>query len=289
MEAAAVIVVRLLGLLAVAYVAIVVLMYLGQSRLLHLPYLPGRALVATPEHIGLPYQDIRFAAEDAVALHGWFVPAANARATLLFFHGNAGNISHRLDSLRIFHDLGLSTFIFDYRGYGQSDGRPSEAGLYADARAAWAHLTEDRGVDPTHIIAFGRSLGGAVAACLARERPLGALILESTFTSVPDLGAELYPWLPVRRLARLNYDARACVAGVEVPVLVVHSPDDEIIPFRHGEALAAAAGSGRGPGADLLEISGDHNTGFLRSGERYRRGLERFLAGLDAAAANAPR
>jgi uncharacterized protein len=283
METALVIVVRLLGLLAVAYLGIVVLMYLGQSRLLHLPYLPGRTLTATPEQIGLAYEDVRFAAEDGVALHGWFVPAPDARATLLFFHGNAGNISHRLDSLRIFHDLGLATFIFDYRGYGQSHGRPSEAGLYADARAAWAHLTEDRGVDPARIIAFGRSLGAAVAACLARERRVGALILESTFTSAPDLGAELYPWLPVRTLARLNYDTRACVRDVEAPVLVVHSPEDEIIPFRHGEALAAAAG------ADLLRIGGDHNTGFLRSREGYRRGLERFIAALDAAAANAPR
>lgn len=263
---------RLIGLLGLGYLAIVALMYLGQSRLLHLPDVPGRTLVATPEHIGLAYENVVFTADDGIALHGWFVPAADARATLLFFHGNAGNISHRLDSLRIFHELGLATFIFDYRGYGQSHGRPSEAGLYTDAHAAWTHLTEDRGVDPQHIIAFGRSLGGAVAACLARERPLGALILESTFTSVPDLGAELYPWLPVRRLARLNYDAHGCVRDVEAPVLVVHSPEDEIVPFRHGEALARAAGG------DLLRIGGDHNTGFLRSGELYRNELARFIA-----------
>ncbi len=268
-------VLRVVGLLAGTYLLLVVLMYLGQSRLLHLPNLPGRTLVATPERMGLDYEDVAFEAEDGVTLHGWFLPAQAERGTLLFFHGNAGNISHRLDSLRIFHDLDYSVFIIDYRGYGRSEGRPSEEGLYADARAAWDYLVSERGIDPERIVAFGRSLGAAVAACLARERRLGGLILESGFTSVPDLGADLYPWLPVRWLARLEYDARACVAEVDVPVLVVHSPDDEIIPFHHGEALAEAAG------AELLRIRGDHNTGFLRSGDLYRRGLDRFLATLD--------
>jgi uncharacterized protein len=268
-------VLRVLGLLCVGYLALAALMFFSQSRLVHLPHVPGRALVATPAQIGLAYEEVHFHAEDGVALHGWFVPAEDARATVLFLHGNAGNISHRLDSLRIFHELGLATFIFDYRGYGRSEGRPSESGLRADARAAWAHLSEDRRIEPARIVAFGRSLGGAVAACLAAERPLGAVILESGFTSVPDLGAELYPWLPVRWLARLRYDTRACIAEVNVPVLVVHSPDDDIIPFRHGEALAAAAG------AELLRIRGDHNTGFLRSAEAYRGGLDRFLESLD--------
>jgi uncharacterized protein len=268
---------RVLGLLCVGYVGLAALMFFSQSRLVHLPGVPGRTLVATPAQIGLAYEDVSFNTEDGVTLHGWFVPAEDARATLLFFHGNAGNISHRLDSLRIFHELGLATFIFDYRGYGRSEGRPSERGLRADARAAWAHLSEDRRIEPARIIAFGRSLGGAVAACLAAERPLGAVILESSFTSVPDLGAELYPWLPVRWLARLQYDTRACVAQVDVPVLIVHSPHDDIIPFRHGEALAAAAG------AELLRIRGDHNTGFLRSADIYRGGLGRFLSSLDPA------
>jgi uncharacterized protein len=141
----------------------------------------------------------------------------------------------------------------------------------------WAHLVEDRRIEPARIVAFGRSLGGAVAACLAAEQAVGALILESSFTSVPDLGAELYPWLPVRWLARLQYDTRACVAEVDVPVLIVHSPHDEIIPFHHGEALAAAAR------AELLRIRGDHNTGFLRSADIYRGGLDRFLSSLDPA------
>ena len=266
---------RVLGLLGAGYLGLAALIFFSQSWLVHLPHVPGRALVATPAQIGLAYEEVSFHAEDGVALHGWYVPADNARATLLFFHGNAGNISHRLDSLRIFHELGLASFIFDYRGYGRSEGRPSEHGLRADARAARAYLVEDRRIEPARIVVFGRSLGAAVAACLAAEQAVGALIVESGFTSVPDLGAEIYPWLPVRWLARLQYDTRACVADVDAPVLVVHSPDDEIVPFHHGEALAAAAR------AELLRIRGDHNTGFLRSAELYRHGLDRFLKSLD--------
>ncbi|MCC5886636.1 MAG: alpha/beta hydrolase [Gammaproteobacteria bacterium] len=257
-------------------------MFFGQSSLLHLPHVPGRALVATPERIGLDYEDVHFAAEDGIRLHGWFVPVPEAGRTLLFMHGNAGNISHRLESLRIFHRLGLNVFIFDYRGYGQSEGRPSEPGLHADALAALRYLEAERGVPPAEVVAFGRSLGGAVAACLAAREPLAGLILESTFISVPELAAELYPWLPVRLLARLQYDALGCLEeaagqreqGRRTPVLVVHSPDDDIVPFRHGQVLAAAARS------ELLELRGDHNRGFLLSGDVYTRGLAAFLAEL---------
>ncbi|MCC5871905.1 MAG: alpha/beta hydrolase [Gammaproteobacteria bacterium] len=277
-------VLRMLGLLAAGYAVVVALMFFGQSSLVHLPNVPSRTLVATPERIDLDYEGVNFAAADGTRLHGWYVPAPEADRTLLFLHGNAGNISHRLDSLRIFHDLGLNVFIIDYRGYGQSEGRPSEAGLHADALAALDYLEREHGVPTAEVVAFGRSLGGAVAACLATRKPLAALILESTFISVPELGSELYPWLPVRWLSRLEYDALACledVAGQEdvgrrVPTLIVHSREDDIVPFRHGQALAAAGG------AELLELRGDHNRGFLVSGEQYTRGLARFLSDLPA-------
>jgi len=275
-------VLRVLGLAALGYAVVVALMFFGQSSMLHLPNVPGRALMATPERIGLEYEDVNFQAADGTRLHGWYVPAAGAERTLLFLHGNAGNISHRLDSLRIFNDLGLNVFIIDYRGYGQSEGRPSEPGLHADALAALRYLEDERGVTPAEVVAFGRSLGGAVAACLAAKEPVAALILESTFISVPELAAELYPWLPVRQLARLQYNALACLeegaeqddGGRRIPTLVVHSPDDDIVPFRHGQVLAAAAG------AELLELRGDHNRGFLLAGDHYTQGLARFLAEL---------
>jgi len=240
---------------------------------LYLPGLPSREVVATPRSIGLKYDEVSFSAADGVQLHGWFVPAPEPRATLIFFHGNAGNISHRLDSLRIFHDLGLSVFIFDYRGYGSSEGRPSEAGTKQDALAAWRYVTETRSVQAQDTVLFGRSLGAAIAAWLATQHRPGALVVESVFTSVPDLAAELYWWLPARQLARFQYATRDYVAGVRCPVLVIHSRDDEIISFRHAEALYAAAHVPK----QLLPISGSHNDGFMQSSETYVRGLDRFL------------
>ncbi len=265
--------IRLLITVAVGYLLLVLLMYAMQSRLVHLPHIPGRALIATPQDIGLEYRSVQLRTADGVRLHGWWVPAENARGTVLFFHGNAGNISHRLDSLRIFNRLEVDVFIIDYRGYGNSDGRPSEQGLYRDAEAAYRYLVEERQIAPERVIAFGRSLGAAVAAWTAAHHELGGLILESAFISVPELGAELYPFLPVRTLSRLRYDTRAWLQRSDLPVLIVHSERDEIVPYRHGLALYQAAGeSGR-----LLTLQGDHNTGFLQAGAKYRDGLARYL------------
>lgn len=256
------------------YVALLLYAYLRQTSKMYRPELPSRALTGTPRDIGLTYEDVWPRAEDGVQLHGWYVPAAASRATVLYFHGNAGNISQRLDSIRIFHDLGLSVLIFDYRGYGRSDGRPSEPGMQRDALAVWRHLIEDRGVAPRRLVYLGRSLGAAMAAWLAARRPPAALIVESTFTSVPDLAADYYWWLPARRLARFEYCTRDYLAAARCPVLVAHSRDDEIIPFRHGQALFAAAPEPK----QLLQLRGSHEDNFLVSGEHYMRGLDAFLA-----------
>ena len=255
------------------YGALLLIVYLIQPSLLYFPNVPSREIVATPEQVGLDYQAISLHTDDGVTLDGWFVPAGRPRATLLFFHGNAGNMSHRLDSLRVFHDLGLSTLIFDYRGYGRSEGEPSEQGTYRDAEAAWRYLTSERGLAPQRIVLFGRSLGGAIAAYLASRRAPGALILESTFTSVPDLGAEIYPFLPVRWLSRFRYATSVYVAAASCPVLIVHSRDDEIVPFRHAQRLLTAAHEPK----RLLQIDGGHNDGFLVSGRSYREGLDTFV------------
>ncbi len=265
---------RLLLYAALGYLVLVAVMWAMQSRLIHLPHVPGQGLDTTPEAIGLEYESVNLTTEDEVDIHGWFVPAEADRGTVLFFHGNAGNISHRLESIEIFHDLGLNTFIIDYRGYGQSEGSPSEEGLYQDGEAAYRYLTEERSIAPEQIAVFGRSLGGAIAARTAAELPVGALIMESSFTSAPSLGAEVYPFLPVRWLARFEYPAEDFIQQVDVPVLVVHSREDDIIPYHHGEALHEAAGAE----AQLLTLQGDHNTGFMTSGESYRQGLDDFLS-----------
>jgi uncharacterized protein len=258
------------------YGVLVAFLWLRQESMLYLPNIPSRQLAATPASIGLDHEPVQIGTADGEELDAWYLPAVGERAVLLFFHGNAGNISHRLDSLRIFHRLGLSVLIIDYRGYGQSTGRPTEQGTYQDAQAAWRYLVETRGIPPQRIVLFGRSLGGAVATWLAAHESPRGLILESTFRSVPELAAELYWFLPVRRLARLEYPVERLLQSVEAPVLIVHSRDDEIIPFAHGVALHAAAGA-RGT---LLELEGGHNTAFLLSGERYVEGLEKFLAGV---------
>ncbi|MDX1593546.1 MAG: alpha/beta hydrolase [Gammaproteobacteria bacterium] len=245
-------------------------MYLVQDRLL---YFPVRELVADPGDAGLAYRETWLETADGVRLHAWYLPHPRPRGALLFLHGNAGNISHRLDSLAIFHRLGLATLILDYRGYGRSGGTPDEHGTYRDADAGWAHLVGTLGFARERIVIFGRSLGGTIAAHAAAEHAPAGLILESTPTSIADLGAELYPWLPVRRLARHVYPAAEAVSRYPGPVLVVHSPGDEIVPYRHAARLLDAVG----PRARHLAISGGHNDGFLVTGPAYVSGLDAFL------------
>ena len=264
---------KLLLFLAACYALFVVIVFLTQARMIFLPNLPGRALTNTPKDLDLAYEDVQIETTDRVALHGWFVPGAGERV-LLFFHGNAGNISHRLASIQQFHELGLSVFIIDYRGYGQSEGRITERGTYRDADAAWHYLTDSRGLNPRQIVVFGRSLGGPIAAWLATQQQPGALIVESAFSSVLDIGRELYPFLPIRWLSRFRYPTRDYVGQTSCPVLVVHSREDEIIPFHHGERIFAAAPQTK----QLLEIHGPHNGAHLGLAGPYVEGLRVFLA-----------
>ncbi|ADU64940.1 alpha/beta hydrolase [Desulfurispirillum indicum] len=266
--------VMLMLLAGIFYGLLVLGMYLLQARLL---FFPSSRLEATPGDIGLDYRDVRFQAADDTRLHGWFVPVPQARATVIFFHGNAGNISHRLQTIRVFHDLGLSVLIFDYRGYGLSEGTPDEKGLQLDAVAAWQAALAQPEVDAERIVFWGRSLGGSIAACgaLQAQRQGGApvaVVLESTFTSLPDLAAQLYPFLPARRLSRFHFDTRDAAAQLVSPLLVVHSRDDEVVPFSHGEELSAISG----PEAFVV-LRGGHNDGFLRDAQTYRQGVEAFL------------
>ena len=256
------------------YVLLGVMLFFMQERMVFLARLPGRQLEATPRDAGFDYADVNFETADGISLHGWYVYARNPRGTVLFLHGNAGNISHRLDSIAIFHELGLDTFIIDYRGYGQSEGKPSEEGTYRDAEAAWQYLVTERGKDPERIIMFGRSIGGGVAAWLATRHKAAALIVESSFTSAVDMAAHLYPFMPVRLISRLQYPVADYVARAECPVLIVHSRDDEIIPFAMGKALYEAAPAPKA----FIELAGDHNNGFLLSRDRYSKELAKFIA-----------
>ena len=264
-------VIWILVVITSVYVAFIALIYIVQPKYV---YYPERTLSADPSRIGLQFESVYFETTDGVRLSGWFVPCKSARGMVLFCHGNAGNISHRLESIEIFHRLGLNIFIFDYRGYGQSEGKPTEQGTYEDASAAWRYLTQQRQVNPNEIIVFGRSLGGAVASWLAQSHSPGALILESTFTSLPDIAASLYPYLPVRLLLRFKYNTAEYLGKVNCPVLIVHSRDDEIMPFNHGRRLFEMVSEPK----KFLEISGTHNEGFITSGKDYEKGLNMFIS-----------
>lgn len=266
------------GALAV-YAAVVGLMWFYQERLIYYPGM-GREIATTPAAYGLPYDDFTIATEDGEKLNVWWLPVASPRGAVLLFHGNAGNISHRIDYARMFRTLGYSTLLVDYRGYGKSSGTPSEAGTYRDADAAWRWLTQTRGIAPDDIVVFGESLGGGVASWVAARSTPRALVLASTFTSATDLGAELYWFLPVRLVSRLEYGTLARLADVRAPVLVIHSPADEIIPFSHGQRLYAAA---REPKA-FLELSGGHNQGFVFMRPEWVEALGAFLTSAEAAA-----
>lgn len=258
------------SILVSAYLGLMLFMYLFQSRLV---YFPSRRIDITPEHIGLKFEDLYFTAEDGTSLNAWYIPSPSSQATILFCHGNAGNISNRVESIEQFHRLGLNVFIFDYRGYGLSKGNPNEEGTYQDALAAWKYLIERKGLQPDEIIIFGRSLGGAVALWLATQTEPRGLIVESSFTSIPNLASKLYPFIPVRLLSRFHYNSEEIIEQIRVPVLVVHSRQDDIIPYGHGEILFARAGEPK----QFLEISGLHNDGYLISGDNYLRGLSAFI------------
>ena len=255
------------------YAGVAALIYFGQSSLLYYPNVAGRGLTATPQQIGLAFEDVELVTEDKLRLHGWFIPTDDARGTLLFFHGNAGNISHRLDSIAIFNRMRLDVFIFDYRGYGQSQGRVSETGTYRDAEAAWFYLTQKRGIDANRIVVFGRSLGSSIGAWLASHHRPAGLILESPFSSVPSMAQRLYPFLPVEWLATFSYDTRQYVSNITCPLLVVHSKSDEIIPYAEGRLVFDAAPADK----QFLEIRGGHNDGFLVTGRAYTDGLSSLI------------
>jgi fermentation-respiration switch protein FrsA (DUF1100 family) len=238
-------------------------------------YHPARELMVDPAVLGIPFEEIWLSVENQ-RLHAWFFPAPEQSSrrefALLHCHGNAGNIGDLLERAGLFHQAGLNLFLFDYRGYGKSAGKPSEAGTYADARAAFAWLRQ-RGFAASEIVLLGESLGGAIATELALGEPeLGGLILQSTFTSIIDIGSEIFPWLPVRWMARIRYATRDKLPRVKMPVLILHSRADDLVGFHHAERNFAAA-----PEPKLfLEIEGDHATP-LENSALYRRGVEQFI------------
>lgn len=261
-----------IGFLTFLYIALVILVYLGQSRLV---YFPTSAIDATPDLISLSYEDVWLQTEDGERIHGWYLPKEDAKWTVLMLHGNGGNISHRLQTLDLLNKIGVNTLIIDYRGYGRSEGTPSEQATYQDALAAWAHLTEHR-TSAEFVVVFGRSIGGAVAVWLAASVNPKGLILESTFSSVVDMAEHHYPFLPVRYISKFKYDSLSLAPSIRVPTLMLHSRQDTIVPFDLGLKLYEALPANK----SFIEMRGGHNDGYHVSGQSYINGLKNFIESL---------
>jgi uncharacterized protein len=244
-------------------------------------YVPERKLEATPQLEGLEYEDVWFPARDGLKLHGWFVPAPGARFTILWFHGNAGNISHRVNNIKYLHRLlGVNVFIFDYRGYGKSEGRffnLSEQATYHDGAGAVAYLKGRQDIRGTSTVYFGRSLGAAIAVEIARQDPPAGLILETTFTSVVDMSKIVLPYFPIRSLIRTRYETLKKLPELHVPILILHGDQDEVVPLEQARRLLEAAN----PPKRLYTVHGaHHNDTYVVGGEAYFRVWEEFLRSL---------
>lgn len=258
--------------IATIYASICAAFYVMQGRLV---YVPARALSYTPRHLGLAYDEVALTAEDGVRLSAWVVRGSASGRWMLYCHGNGGNLSTHLGSIRTWHRAGLNVLMFDYRGYGRSEGEPFEQGLYRDAEAAWRYLTETLRISPAEIVVYGESLGGGVATWLAEKHAPRALMLKSTFTSVADMGARLYPWLPARLLCRNLFPSVDRVARIDCPILFLHAPDDPLIPYEMGKQLYAASRASSRE-RRWLDVDGGHGAGVDTQSPQTQRAVVDF-------------
>lgn len=261
---------RLTAAAALLYGAGALLVWLIQPRLL---YFPGPAPDVTPGELGLDAERVTLGTADGERLDAWFLPAEAPRGVVIFSHGNAGNLVGRVPAARSLREMGYSVLLYDYRGFGASTGSPGEEGTYLDAEAAYRWTLDTAGFEPRQVIAYGRSLGGGVAVELALRQPLAALVLECTFTSIPDMAARLYPWIPLRWFPCIEYDNLAKIGRVEVPIAIAHSADDQLVPVEMGAALAEAAAEP----VEWLPGTGGHNGPGALGQPATRDRLERFL------------
>lgn len=242
---------------------------------------PSRVLEAHPGTVGLAYEPLGLKASDGVILRAWWIPGPSPESpVMLCLHGNGGNISHRTDKMRLFHDSGAAQLWLDYRGYGESGGSPDEPGLYRDALAGWAWLNAVKLVPPERFVLYGESLGNGPAIDLAGRVPAAGLIVDSAFTSLADMSRLVLPWFPVR-LAKIRFDNNARLARVTIPTLFLHSPDDDIIPYEMALRNLRASGAAK---KKLVDLKGSHNEGFLEAGPVYPKAIKDFLASLPQAA-----
>ena len=235
-------------------------------------FYPARPLAGDPADIGLPFEDVYLTTADHVRIHGWLVRSPDAKATLIYLHGNAGNIGDRVEKVGLFHQIDLNVLIIDYRGYGKSQGRPTEQGIYADALSAYDYLKGRPDLKDQKVIVYGSSIGGAVAVDLASKKDIDGLIIDSSFTSAADMAKTIYPFLPAF-LLKTKLDSINKIGKISVPKLFLHSPEDEVVPYALGRKLYDAAPEPK----RFFEIIGGHNEGHLHDEDKIQNGIAKFL------------
>ncbi len=233
----------------------------------------------SPKDIGIDFEESFYLYPNEESVHFWFIPASKeTKNTILFCHGNSGNLGDRLEIIKVLHSLDWNLLIFDYRGYGASKGIPSEKNTYQDGEAMIHFLKEKKGIDESWIVVYGRSLGGGIACELALRHPhLKGLILDSTFTSLPEIGQRYYPYIPVKWILRYRYENLKKIKRISIPKLIIHSKQDNIIPVSHAHKLFEGA---KDPKKLLILPHGDHTTCFISSQEEYLSGIKEFLSRL---------
>ncbi len=238
-------------------------------------FVPSRDVAVTPGQAGFDFEDIYFVTQDHVRLNGWLVKSAQmpqAAATILYCHGNAGNIGDRIEKLQDFSNLGVNVFIFDYRGFGKSQGRPTEQGMYRDALAAYDYLASREDIAKNRIVVYGASMGGVAAVDLASQRMVSALIADSTWTNAADMSQTIFPFVP-SFLLTVQLDNANKIKEINVPKLFIHSSDDQTVPFRLGQKLFALAPEPK----KFVQISGSHAQAYSVSKDVFLAQVEQFL------------
>ena len=236
-------------------------------------FFPIKNIEDSPLRIGLTFEDIYFPAEDGQNLNAWFLAKKSSDKVLLFFHGNAGNLGHRVDLLGILSALEINIFIFDYRGYGNSSGKPSENGLYEDALGAYKYLIEKKGFSPENIIIYGKSIGTCPAIDLAAKKQIGKLILDSGFSSAVDMGKLIIPILPLKIFMNLEFDSIRKIKLIKCDKLFIHSINDEIVPFKLGKKLYDHASVPK----EFISITGSHNGSFYEHSDKLIKKIREFI------------
>jgi len=263
---------KILAYLVVGFLFLIIYVRFLESVSL---FLPSRKIVATPNDAGMNFEDIYFTTEDHVRINAWLIKTQRdpgKAPTFLYLHGNAGNISDRVEKVAEFYEMGINVFIIDYRGYGRSQGKITEGGMYKDTLAAYEYLLSRQDIDHAKIVVYGASIGGVPAVDLASKRPVAALIADSTFTSAVDMGKMIAPFIP-SFLISIKMDSLSKIDKVKAPQLFIHSPDDDTVPYKFGQKLYEAA-----PGPkEFIEISGTHNDGYAISRDVFFPGIRNFL------------